>query len=268
MPFPVVDRVIYAKNPLASVVCQVRFPTILTIEAEPPAKFQEEVRQAFPLYKQSGDSMRLPLPEGFDQLVPHELRQALTMHGNRRYLFQSDDRNWTLSLTGESMALEVKHYRRWEEFRQYLKMATAALVGVYAPAHFSRVGLRYQNIINRAELGLGQFEWRNLLTSFVLGPLGNDELSSRVVEKHGAFSVRLEDEGDFVRILHGLEIDEANEDSSEKYLLDNDFFTSQNLSAEVQHVANKTNSFNSLNRSLFRSCIKERLHMAMGPEGI
>lgn len=44
MLFPPTQRVIYHKNPLVEVVCQLRFPTILKIDAEIPVAFQEAVR--------------------------------------------------------------------------------------------------------------------------------------------------------------------------------------------------------------------------------
>jgi uncharacterized protein (TIGR04255 family) len=37
-------RVIYGRNPLEQVICQIRFPTILKIDTELPAAFQEQIR--------------------------------------------------------------------------------------------------------------------------------------------------------------------------------------------------------------------------------
>ena len=53
MPFPEVKRIIYKKNPLDKVICQLRFPTILKIEKEIPAEFQERIRKEFPNYSES-----------------------------------------------------------------------------------------------------------------------------------------------------------------------------------------------------------------------
>jgi hypothetical protein len=44
-PFPESERIIYAKNPLESVICQLRFPAILKISSEPPVEFQETLRK-------------------------------------------------------------------------------------------------------------------------------------------------------------------------------------------------------------------------------
>lgn len=40
----------YAKNPLLEVICQLRFPPILSINENTPAEFQEAVRDMFPQF--------------------------------------------------------------------------------------------------------------------------------------------------------------------------------------------------------------------------
>ena len=46
-----IERVRYSKCPLVEVAYQLNFPTILSIEAEMPAKFQNEIRKTFPQYQ-------------------------------------------------------------------------------------------------------------------------------------------------------------------------------------------------------------------------
>ena len=43
-------RVHYNKPQLAEVICQLRFPTILSIGANDPAEFQEAIRGMFPRF--------------------------------------------------------------------------------------------------------------------------------------------------------------------------------------------------------------------------
>ena len=45
------ERYLYRKRQLVEVICQLRFPTILSISAREPAEFQEGIRQDFPQYK-------------------------------------------------------------------------------------------------------------------------------------------------------------------------------------------------------------------------
>ena len=44
------NRCIYRRHQLAEVVCQLRFPEILTIGANLPAQFQELIRDEFPQF--------------------------------------------------------------------------------------------------------------------------------------------------------------------------------------------------------------------------
>ena len=44
-------RYAYGKSQLIEVICQLRFPTILSIDTREPADFQETVRAAFPRYQ-------------------------------------------------------------------------------------------------------------------------------------------------------------------------------------------------------------------------
>lgn len=266
MPFPEVERVIYRLNPLKSVICQLRFPPILIIDAEIPAKFQERVRDDFPLFEQAGDSTTLSLPDDIARLVPTELKESLTIHGNKRYQFISSDKSRSISLTKDFLALEVKQYERWEDFRSHLVLAVTSLIEVYRPAHFTRVGLRYQNVISRANLGLEGTSWHELLDRFIIGPLAEKTMLSRVVENHGAFTLRLTDEGEFVRIQYGLGTENTDFTAQEGFLLDNDFYTDTVIPAEVNNVASRIDRYNTLNRRLFWLCISERLHQAMGPE--
>ena len=40
----------YRRNPLGEVICQLRFPEILAISANPPVAFQEAIRDDYPQF--------------------------------------------------------------------------------------------------------------------------------------------------------------------------------------------------------------------------
>ena len=60
MAFPEVERVIYERNPLDEVICQLRFPAILKID-EPPIAFQEQIRTRYPFRRRCAASVRNPI---------------------------------------------------------------------------------------------------------------------------------------------------------------------------------------------------------------
>ena len=243
------------------VLCQLRFPAILRIDKGVPADFQEKLRHEFPLFQEANDAANLQLPENLAQITPSDMLDLMVARNNPRFQFMNKDKSWIISLTREFVAIETTKYICWEEFRDYLKLLLNALVEVYNPAFLTRIGLRYRNVIDRRALGLEDVAWRNLLADFVLGPLAVNKTMNKVTEHHGGTLIQLNNEEDFVRMQHGLAKDSSTDIM---YLLDYDFYS--NKEAGIEDVISKLNEYNTLNRRLFRWCIRDRLHNAMGPE--
>ena len=154
-------RTIYQNAPAHEVICQLRFPTILSINNTEPAGFQEEIRDTFPQYARRQDAP--PPGAGPDQ-------KPVT-----NYHFLSEDGRWKLNLTQDFIALSTLRYPGWEEFAHYLDRPLAAFIRLYRPAYFQRVGLRYINIFSRQRLGLEDVPWRELLSPAYTGPLQEED---------------------------------------------------------------------------------------------
>ena len=58
MVFPETERIVFKRNPLTQVICQLRFPPILIISNE-PAAFQERIRDVYPIYER-GENVEVP----------------------------------------------------------------------------------------------------------------------------------------------------------------------------------------------------------------
>src|SRR5690242_14515855 len=94
--FPASPRYHYERAPLVQVVCQLRFPPILRIEAEPPAAFQERIRAIFPLVEQVG-AVNLPGAQ-----IPPEMLQMLAATVKfGGYQFLKEDRATQIALTND-----------------------------------------------------------------------------------------------------------------------------------------------------------------------
>jgi uncharacterized protein (TIGR04255 family) len=265
MLFPETKRVVYENNVLEQVICQLRFPTILKIDTEVPSGFQELIRHKFPVYQQSNKGDNFQLPDGISQLVPREFMESFPIRGNLRYQFLSGDRSWTVSLTREFVALSTDHYTCWEEFRENMKLIAQALIDVYAPAFISRVGLRYQNVIDRKKLNLAEAPWKNLIAQYVLGLLSEDDVAESIGEHRNSTSFALNNQHDYVRLEHGMIIVSDSHPQDHLYLLDNDLYSDKETQADAVHLTEKLDYFNSANRRLFNWCITDKLRDAMGP---
>jgi uncharacterized protein (TIGR04255 family) len=181
--------------------------------------------------------------------------------GQRAYDFVSPDEVWTVRLTRDSIALTATKYERWQDFRRHLQVALDALADEYKPSFITRVGLRYQDVIRRSRLSLSDRPWRELLT----GPIGGllvSEINADVTQTFTQALLRLPGESGSVAMKHGLV--EAADDRETCYLVDSDFFSDNRTNLE--DVYGKLDFFNRQSGRLFRWCITDVLHEAMGPK--
>ena len=166
MLFSAHPRAQYRKAPAHEVICQLRFPTILSINTVEPADFQEAIRAEFPKYARRQDTTppKITLVNGS---APKVEQQPPVIN----YHFLSADNQWKLNLTKDFIALSTLHYTGWEEFARHLDKPLAAFIKLYKPAYFQRVGLRYVNIFSRSSLGIEDAKWAELISPAYVGPL-------------------------------------------------------------------------------------------------
>jgi uncharacterized protein (TIGR04255 family) len=262
MPFPETRRVIYKRNPLDEVICQLRFPPILKIDKELPADFQDRVRRSFPNYAEKGE-WKLQFPAELEGQIPSEIMsQALQSTATKNYEFKSEDGSWKINLTRTFVGLTTSNYHRWEEFTEMLALPMSALLEFYPPEHFTRIGLRYVNIIRRSRLEMPDRPWSALIKPHILGILAAPRIGESVRNFESQYEVGLSDGEGGVRIRTGLV--QASDNEEICYKIDNDFFAGKRL--EVGQVAtNKLNFLNSRSGRLFRWAITDALHEAMEP---
>ena len=261
LAFPEAPRVIYSKNPLWEVICQLRFPAILKIDSEIPASFQEKVRDSFPLSEE--EEIVLPVD------VPPELVQLFkanrpTQLSRRTWRFISEDNNWIISLARDSATLSTHKYLRWEEFREKLALMCNALVAEYRPSFITRAGLRYRDLIIRSRLGLEDVPWAELLEKHIAGELSAQPLGEAIKEANHAVLAEFPEEKLKLGLRHGTGRHEGQDETG--YVIDSDFFSE--AKTEVTHVLEQLNFFNRMAGRLFRWCITERLHAAMEPQPV
>ena len=261
MPFPESQRVVYKKNPLSQVIAQLQFPPVLSIAAAEPAVFQERIRASYPLYLQ--ESAVVPPAEVANLLNRLNLTPPLSA---MRHVFSTEDERRAASLARDFLALEDKKYWHWEEFRREMALLQQALEDTYHPAFYSRVGLRYVDIINRRALGLPQAEWASLINPTLLGLLGDPQLRQEVGESVSVTTLAVpEIHGGTIRLRHGLRAIDANDASRElAYTIDVDLFTQERTSAN--DVAGTLDVFNRVAGNLFRWAITSELSQALEPK--
>lgn len=262
MPFPEVKRVIYKKNPLDKVICQLRFPPILRIDSELPAEFQDKIRDNFPNYSEAKE-LPLSLPQEMRAIMPPEVFSSLSNVGStKNYTFTSEDETWIINLTRTFVALTATNYQRWEAFKDKLSILLDALSATYSPKFFTRVGLRYIDVINPHTLGLDEVVWSDLIKPYILGIAGENAISPHIRGFEYKTEIDLSDNKSAVRLIVKSVYDDQLK--NECILIDSDFFNLSKI--ELVDVTSQLDFLNLRSSRLIQWCIKDKLHTLMEPE--
>ena len=255
------QRCLYHNHQLVQVICQLRFPEILTIGANAPVDFQEAIRGEFPVYqaRQETPAPKLTGAPGNFQVM----NQAPTVN----YQFMTQDGVWKVNLTSKFISLSTTRYTGWEDFARMLDKPLAKFISVYHPAYFERVGLRYINVISRKALDLEE-PFRELIHSRYLGVLADEQVAEQNATKcsvDAEFVIR----GGCRAKIHagpGMVKKQNVQDPEIKFIFDQDLFMPGNVPVNLSAGALQTLHGQAF--SIFRDAITDKLHDAMDPRTI
>ena len=256
-------RVHYEKPQLAEVICQLRFPVILSIGANDPVDFQEAVRGVFPRYTARKEQPRPQITGLGTPDAKLETPKPIINHN-----FISADGHWKLNLTSGFISLSTVAYPGWETFGKQLDMPLAQFIRIYKPAFFERIGLRYVNIISRKALELEDEPWRELINPPYLGVLAEEDVDERAARK---CSVDVElnlDSSCRVKLHAGPGMVKANtpnatQDPEVKFILDMDLFMEGQIDPRMAAAGLET--LHGHSTPLFQGAITDKLHSALEP---
>ena len=256
MPFPAVETVIYPRNPVERVICQVRFPAILKIDSDVPADFQEGIRQYFPIYTEKPE-LAFEIP----QAIRTQIASVLTDSAPKKnHEFVSEDGNWTVNLTRTFLSLSTSDYQQWNDFRHKFEPPLNALLAVYSPPFFSRIGLRYVDVIRRSLYGLASVDWDQLLQPHIAGFLSSPHIGDSIKSFENRAEIQLADENSLVRVATKF-VDAEDGEGETNFLIDSDFFYAGRT--PIVEAIDKLNFFNLRASRLFRWSITDKLHQAI-----
>ena len=251
-------KIVYENHQLVEVVCQLRFPTILSIGAKEPVDFQEKIRRAFPRYLARDEKQTAAGGETGSTKV---------------YSFVSLDGKHKITLSNRFFALSTVGYTSFSDFAHSLDEPLGHFISLYEPACFERVGLRYVNAISREKLGLEGCPWRDLIAAPYLGTLalpGAEE--DRYLRSHVESELRLDEQCSLklhagpgfvqqnIRTAAGIQ---RKQDQEPRFILDLDFYASGKLS--LQSAPELIDRLHSHADRVFAEAITDKLHTAMEP---
>ncbi len=241
-------RVIYRRNQLGEVICQLRFPEILAIGERNPVDFQEAIRGEFPAF-----SRRM-------ERVPGQQEQTVN------YQFATADQVWRVNLTSKFISLACSRYTCWEDFAAKLDKPLAAFIQIYKPGYFERIGLRYVNFISRRALELEGTPFRDLIAGRYLGILADEELTESNAARSTVDADVAIRGGCRVKLHAGPgQVRRGNQTDGEvKFIFDQDLFMPGKVAPNLSAPALQT--LHSQAYAIFRDAITDDLHEAMEPE--
>lgn len=254
------ERVQYRKPQLLEVICQLRFPAILSISAREPAEFQDLIRGSYPQYTRNLE--KLP-PKMVGQPGNMKLEQQPDVVN---YQFLSADGRWKVNMTNTFIALATPAYTVWEDFAQRLDEVLASFIKVYKPAYFERIGLRYINAFSRKALELEDTPFAELIEPGYLGLMGDEDVNERAFARITQEAELSLPGGCKLKLHCGPGMVKRNnvEDKEVRFILDNDVFMSGKV--EMKHSAGALNTVHTHADRAFRGAITDTLHQAMGPQ--
>lgn len=260
MHFKNYERVEYNKNTLFEVVFQARFPQIMKISGEQqPEAFQEIIRQkGYP-------ELAIELPN-LRTDVPEEIRKLVSQH--KIYSFFSEEGDWKVSLSRDFVALtSIGNYLNYAEFKQKLEDVLKIFEDIYNPSYFTRIGLRYQNIINNEVLASDAMDIRAAIPDYIAPELHTDVKDDLVTFEK---IIRFEDKNTKVNVTHAFakvsgKYGKYQINDKESFFVDVDCFSEQKTH-KVTHAISQCDSFNKNIRNIFRWSIGDDIHKAMEPK--
>lgn len=262
MPFPESPRVFYKDNPLAEVICQLRFPIILRISTDQLASFQDRIRDDYPLYEPDEPMSKFPqLAKEFTAFM--EQLNLPKMPGEITHKFYNKDKSRHVAIAQNFLAIAESKYHDWNSFREEMTKVEQVIKELYNPSFYTRIGLRYQDIISRDKLGLNNEDWSTLLKPYIIAELGDERVSSSLesIQTRSVFQIP-DIQGARVNLNHGIIINATTDEKC--YIIDADFFIEDKEGLNEPFTI--LDGFNKLAGRLFRWAITDKLHEAMGPE--
>jgi uncharacterized protein (TIGR04255 family) len=263
-------RVYYENNPLVEVLCQIRFDRVLRLVSGAPELFQQRFSSKYPkLLVEQVASFQVVIGAG----QPGAL-DPTTTSASSIYHFLSEDEKFKVSINSDFITFSCEIYERWETFKASALEVFFGFLEIYAEAVPRRIGLRYKDLIVRESIGLTSVPWNKLLSPFVAGifavddffevlPTVSDEVN---IQQASQATLQLEECGLFMQSAM-LRSNDASPNSA--FLIDCDFFRDT-----PKYDLNKLKTSDNLEalhgnaNALFRRCITETLHDALGPKEI
>lgn len=235
--------------PLVRVLCQVRFPQVLSVESEVfVAPFQETLRKTYPrLTREQAEGIMFG-PTG-----------PIAAKPQTAWRFHDLEGDWRVSLTPNFLAVETTKYSSRENFMRRLRDVLVAAEEHIQPAIADRVGIRYLDrlhgdalpklatLVRPEVLGIAAGELKgNILHSLTESLFDSD--AGQVLARWGRFPPAATMDPDFMAPIEGS-----------SWVLDVDMFNKSGHSVpfKADELVDRARSYAERIYAFFRWCVTD-----------
>lgn len=226
----------FPRNPLTTVVAELKFYPVLKIPSR-VEDFQDLIRDDFPVYEES-EVKNL----SFNPQTEQVLSKA-----DRTFLFKDTASTW-VTLATESLAIETTAYTDHKRFLGAFGQALESLLTVFPKIRTKRLGLRYINLLDRAQISgeLGtDVDWDSLVGEVLLKAVGPADLAGATYNAQVSSPIH----PGTMTLRHGLF---GPQSERPKYRIDIDRYLEREF--EVEETADLLNRFSDDCFALFSEC--------------
>ncbi len=240
LQIPKIDRELFPRTSIESVICQVRFDDILDLENNAPADFHRTINSRFPRVEEGGVL---------------QLRQGSPVT-KRMWNFQSTDRQSSCNLRSDALTFQTSDYSNFEDLSKLLELGFNALSSIYSRKHVKRIGLRYVNAVIRTCAPGERINWKGWVNEELLPPLSFELGAADLGASHQSFNLTHPDGGTWV-LQANISRGAFASKPAESFRLDFDQFVEEEtpIANALSIIAN----YNSWAYRVFRWSIGEKL---------
>ena len=257
MNFEEFGKVEYKHNTLFEVAFQAQFPDIVKILQEEPGDFQDILRKnGYPEY------------EAGIPILPHggyrELEAAVS--GEKIHRFSSEEKDWELSLKKDSIELSCSaNYKNYTDFKEKFKDILEFFQKVYEPSYFSRIGLRYRNMVNKIFLPHIERDIKDFIPEHIFPILSTPQATDL---KHLQKVYQFDDGDTKANVIYVLSeisgsFGKKELKDEESYIIDIDCFVEKNIEG-INNVFARCDEFNRNVWNIFQWSITDALRQVIG----
>lgn len=206
----------YKRNFLKQAVCELRFPTLMELgDPKPPVALVNALRKEYP-HLELANEVTIGIGGG-------------ASGANNTHLFRSAKLNWIVSLKQSALSIETTAYAGFPNMKDRILRVVEAASKIIDSDFFTRVGLRYINVIDS-----GDDPTDGWVNSDLVHPLLSHQFSG--VQEYAGRMHLVADNGGCL-LQHGIRLKPLQRDgrtATPEYLLDIDSFRNEVFINDVE----------------------------------